>query len=324
MKNTENHFILERPSEVMRQYIDAVAVFEAYEEAKKEAAQFRGGMYWHKGQTSAPEVTYLVRTSSRGSETGLGVRSPETIAMYGTFHANKNLAEQRLAGLKNALDVHRRMNRALRVGRIAPIIVDILNQLEATKLSEHFRVVGTHALYAYEATAGVFFNDAAVATRDIDLLWNVRNHLAFATALTRVDSSMLGALKKVDPTFRIRNSQKYTAVNKDGFEVDIIRRPKQDKDPHPVKLSEADDDFWVAQAPRAHLLQDSPSFSAVIVATDGTMARMNTLNPASFIQFREWLSTLPERDALKRRRDSLQARAVEYVVKEYLPHLATK
>ena len=185
-------------------------------------------------------------------------------------------------------------------------------------------MVGTHALYAYEATAGVFFNDAAVATRDIDLLWNVRNHLAFATALTRVDSSMLGALKKVDPTFRIRNSQKYTAVNKDGFEVDIIRRPKQDKDPHPVKLSEADDDFWVAQAPRAHLLQDSPSFSAVIVATDGTMARMNTLNPASFIQFKEWLSTLPERDALKRRRDSLQARAVEYVVKEYLPHLATK
>lgn len=324
MKNTENHFVLERPSDVMRQYIDAVAVFEAVEEAKKEAAQFRGGMYWHKGPTSAPEVTYLVRTSSTGSETGLGVRSPETIAIYETFHANKNLAEQRLAGLKNALDVHRRMNRALRVGRVAPIIVEILNQLETSKLSEHFRVVGTHALYAYEATAGVFFNDATVATRDIDLLWDVRNHLAFATALTRVDSSMLGVLKKVDPTFRIRNSRKYTAVNKDGFEVDIIRRPKQEKDPHPVKLSEADDDFSVAQAPRAHLLQDSPSFSAVIVATDGTMARMNTLNPVSFIQFKEWLSTLPERDALKRRRDSLQAKAVDYVVKEYLPHLAIK
>lgn len=35
---------------------------------------------------------------------------------------------------------------------------------------------------------------------------------------------MLGVLKKVDSSFRIRQSQKYTAVNKDGFEVDIVRR----------------------------------------------------------------------------------------------------
>jgi len=311
--------MLERPADATRQYIDAVSTFEAYEEALEEVSQVRGGMYWHKGPSSAPEDAYLVRTSASGSEKSLGPRSSETEAMYARFRQRKELAEERRDGLKAALVKHKRMNRALRVGRVAPLIVEILNRLAATNLGEHFRVVGTHALYAYESAAGVTFEDAAVATRDIDLLWDVRKRVAFATALSKVDSSMLGVLHKVDPTFRLRNSQKYTAVNKDGFEVDIIRREQVSDDPHPIRLSDSDEDFWVAQAPRAQELLDSPQFSAVIVATNGDMARMNTLEPMAFVRFKQWMSTLPERDALKRRRDALQAKAVEDVVQEYLP-----
>lgn len=37
--------MLERPDDATRQYIDAVATFEAYEEALAEAGQVRGGMY---------------------------------------------------------------------------------------------------------------------------------------------------------------------------------------------------------------------------------------------------------------------------------------
>ncbi len=311
--------MLERPADATRQYIDAVATFEAYEEAVAEAHKVRGGMYWHKGPASAPEDSYLVRTSASGSEKSLGPRSRETEAMYASFRQRKELAEARRDGLKAALVKHRRMNRALRVGRVAPLIVELLNRLASTNLGEHFRVVGTHALYAYESAAGITFEDAAVATRDIGLLWDVRKRVAFATALGKVDSSMLGVLQRVDPTFRIRDSQKYTAVNKDGFEVDIIRREQVSDDPHPLKLSDDDEDFWVAQAPRAQELLDSPQFSAVIVATNGDMARMNTLEPMAFVRFKQWMSTLPQRDPLKRRRDALQAQAVDKVVREYLP-----
>lgn len=314
--------MLERPADAMRQYIDAVSTFEAYEEARVEAAKVRGGMYWHKGPAAALDDAYLVRTSASGSEKSLGPRSLETEAIYANFRQRKESAEQRLAGLSAALAKHKRMNRALRVGRVAPLIVEILNRLAATNLGEHFRVVGTHALYAYESAAGVTFDDDTVATRDIDLLWDVRKRVAFATALSRVDSSMLGVLRKVDPTFRIRKSQKYTAVNKDGFEVDIIRREQVTGDPHPVRLSDDDEDFWVAQAPRAQELLDSPQFSAVIVATNGDMARMNTFEPMAFVRFKQWMSSLSERDPLKRRRDALQAKAVEEVVREYLPHWA--
>lgn len=311
--------MLERPADAMRQYIDAVATFEAYEEALAEAAKVRGGMYWHKGPASAPDDVYLVRTSAGGSEKSLGPRSAETEAMFASFRQRKELAEERRDGLKAALAKHKRMNRALRVGRVAPLVVEILNRLAATQLGEHFRVVGMYSLYAFESAAGVTFEDAAVATRDIDLLWDVRKRVAFATALSRVDSSMLGVLKKVDSTFRVRNSQKYTAVNKDGFEVDIIRREQVSDDPHPIRLSDDEEDFWVAQAPRAQELLDSPQFSAVIVATNGDMARMNTLEPMAFVRFKKWMSALPQRDPLKRRRDALQAAAVEEVVREYLP-----
>lgn len=311
--------MIERPADAMRQYIDAVATFEAHQEAVSEAAKVRGGMYWHKGPLSAPEATYLVRTSASGSEKSLGPRSPETEAMYASFHQRKQLAEQRRDGLKEALVKHQRMNRALRVGRISPLIVDILSRLAATNLNEHFRVVGTHALYAYESAAGIAFQDDAVATRDIDLLWDVRKRVSFATALRQVDSSMLGVLKKVDPTFRIRDSQKYTAVNKDGFEVDIIRREQANDDPHPIRLSDDENDFWVTQAPRAQALLEMPQFSAVIVATNGAMARMHTVEPMAFARFKQWMSGLPERDPLKRRRDALQAKLVEEVVREYLP-----
>lgn len=52
-----------------------------------------------------------------------------------------------------------------------------------------------------------------LATRDIDLRWDTRKRILFSTQLARVDS-----------TFHIRKSQRYTTVNKDGFEVDISRR----------------------------------------------------------------------------------------------------
>jgi hypothetical protein len=311
--------MIELPEGALRQYIDASSVFTAYEEATHEAGQVRGGMYWHKAPPGSASDSYLVRTTALGAETSLGPRSEKTEEIFAAFQERKKAASERVAGLKAAVETQRRLNRALQVGRVPTIIVHLLNKLSASSLDSHFRVVGTHALYAYESAAGVRFDQGAIATRDIDLLWDVRKRVSFATALARLDSSMLGLLRKVDPTFQIRNSQKYTAVNKDGFEVDIIRRPKSGDDPHPIRISEDEDDFWVAQAPRAQELLDAKPFSAVIVATNGEMARMNTLAPLDFARFKEWMSELPERDPLKRRRDILQAEAVTQVVREYLP-----
>ncbi|TAH13647.1 MAG: hypothetical protein EAZ11_02095 [Curvibacter sp.] len=304
--------MLETSATIARQYIDAVSTFEALEEAQEEAAHVRGGMYWHAGPASAPDAKYLVRTTPAGAETSLGARTTETEAIYERFTKRKRESAERVSGRKAALEQHQRLNRALRVGRVDPLVVALLGRLASTQLSPHFRVVGTHALYAYEATAGFRLDTDMLATR---------KRILFQTQLAKVDSSMLGVLKKVDSTFRIRKSQKYTAVNKDGFEVDIIRRERAGDDPHPIKLSDEDDDFWVVQARRANVLLDSPAFSAVIVATNGTMARMNTVHPATFVAFKRWMASQPDREAIKRRRDVLQAEAVQTLLDKYLPQV---
>ena len=132
---------------------------------------------------------------------------------------------------------------------------------------------------------------------------------------------MLAVLQKVDKSFQVVDDQKYTAVNKDGFEVDIFRRSAKEDDPHPIRLSDAEDDFWVVQAKRADELMNAPEFSEVVVAENGSMARLTTLHPAVFVAFKRWMANEPDREPLKRRRDALQADAVECALNERLPHL---
>lgn len=301
-----------------RQYIDARTTFEALEAANAQAATVRGGMYWK----TVKGVDYLVRTSARNAQKSLGARSAATEAIHAGFFARKNEAQARVKDLTEALARHQRMNRALFVGRVPTIVIDILDMLERAGIAEHFTVVGTHALYAYEAAAGVRVQSAAVATRDVDLLWDTRKRFKLATQLKRLDASMLALLRKVDKSFSLIETQRYTAVNSQGFEVDILRREVQEQDPHPAPLSDEPDDFWVVQARNAEQLVSAPRFSAVTVGVTGHMARMNTVHPLAFARFKRWLTGRPDRDPLKARRDTLQADTVEALVRDYLPQLA--
>ena len=53
--------------------------------------------------------------------------------------------------------------------------------------------------------------------------------------------------------------------------------------------------MWVrgrckADCPPRPVLLDAPPFSAVIVATNGTMALMSTMHPAAYVTFKRWLA----------------------------------
>lgn len=316
IRNTSG--LAEIGGDARRQYIDAQATFVAWESAGKAAAEVRGGMYW-KLQAG---TEYLIRTSPRNTQKSLGPRSAENEAIHEKFIARKAQAEERVTALAEMLVRHQRMNRALFVGRAPVILVNILNALARAGIADHFTVVGTHALYAYEAAAGVRFDPPdAMATRDVDLLWDTRKRISFVTRMKLLGSSMLGLLKKVDPSFEIRPDRRYTAVNSNGFEVDIIRRMAEDNDPHPLQVTESEDEFWAVQAQNAGVLLNAPQFSAMIVSPSGYMARMDTVSPVVFASFKRWQAVQPNRDALKRTRDVLQATLVERLVTEYLPQL---
>lgn len=94
-------------------------------------------------------------------------------------------------------------------------------------------VVGTHALYADETAASVLIPNEA----------DTRKQVKFITQMKQLDSSFLVVLQKADKTFRLREDRLYTAVNDKGFEVDVIRLEAKSNDPHPLRLSDNEDNF---------------------------------------------------------------------------------
>ena len=136
-----------------------------------------------------------------------------------------------------------------------------------------------------------------------------------------VDSSLIGVLRKVDPSFEVVEDQRYTARNQDGFEVDIIRRAANDTDPHPLRMSDAQDDFWAVQVSMGEKLQSARRLDQVVVATSGEMALMRTIQPLDFARIKLGLSKQVGRDPNKSGKDALQSSIVTELVKEHLPHL---
>ncbi|WP_066261659.1 GSU2403 family nucleotidyltransferase fold protein [Hydrogenophaga flava] len=302
------------PDEAARQVIDAQTILAELTRVKALARQVEGGMYWK--QEGAYE--YLIKTGRGNRQQRLGARSPELEATYTAFKARKAETEARLASLKAAATTAQRLNKAVRAGRVPALVVDLLNKLEDSGLAPHFTVVGTHALYAYEAVAGVRIVAGALATQGVDLLWDARQRVRFLADVKRLDKSMLQLLQEVDPTFVRKDLQAETAINAKGFEVDFLRRMQEGDDPHPFKLSDAEDELWPVMAERAKILTEAPRFSHVVIGATGKMAVMHTISPVTFVEFKRWLAERPNREPSKRRRDSLQAQVVQGLMDEGL------
>ena len=310
-------FFLDQSESQKRQFIDAETVFLALAKAQKAATEVRGSMLWRdlRGKST------LIRTSTSSAQKSLGPRSAETEAIYTSFMARKKTVQERQKALKSQLATQQRLNRALRVGRVPNVVVGVLNALESMGVQEHFMVVGTHALYAYETAAGVRITQEAMATRDVDMLFDTRKRIAFFSAMKKIDSSLIGVLRKVDPSFEVVDDQLYTARNQDGFEVDIIRRTAKDADPHPLRMSDDEDDFWAVQVSMGEKLQSARRIDQVVVATSGEMALMRTVHPLDFARIKQALSKQIGRDPNKRGKDALQADIVTELVAQHLPHL---
>lgn len=298
-----------------RQVIDSTTVFNEFMRVRVQARPYAGGMYWKK----QGGYEYLVKTKPDNRQERIGPRSAETARIYQDFTSRKADVEARLASLREALKDAERLNKALKAGRVPSMVVTLLQTIESAGLAGHFTVLGTHALYAYEAAAGVRIVQPALATQDVDLLWDARKRVKFLTDLGRLDSSMLGVLQKADPTFVRKEGQNETAINAKGFEVDFLRRMPEGDHPHPFRFSGDEGDLWPVRAQRPPVLTEARRFEHVVISATGRMTLMRTIAPESFVEFKRWMAdSVPERPAAKRRRDKLQAGIVQALIDEGL------
>ena len=303
-----------------RVVVDAKQTYEAYRDALRALESYAGGLGWKR----VGDRDYLVKTiNRRGGTKSMGPRSVQTEKIYEEFVAGKARAKERLEGLRRSVDELSGMSRGVSVNRVPSIVTAALRRLDSNGLlGKNLIVIGTNAMYGYESSAGVTFDAGLMATGDVDFLWDSRAALKLGMLDDGVaEAGVLSILRQLDSSFDPVRGKEYRAVNKDGFYVDIV---KQTPNP-PWKAGEperiADGDLAPAWLPNIKWLLSSEKFRSIVIGQDGQPAPMVSPDPRAFAVYKLWLSTQPDREPEKKRRDELQARATVELLLAKFPHL---
>jgi hypothetical protein len=299
-----------------REFVNTQQRYASFREAKRRHDGYRGSMVWAK----INNTEYLVRSSYDRAglrrQTSLGVRSQETEKIKAAFDEGRTEAEQRLKAIREVLTRQAAINRAIALGRMPLVGARIVRALDKTgMLGAGIRVVGTNAIYAFEAAAGVQVDAGLATTEDID----PRGGLTFVAGEDFPEKSLLQILRKVDRSFE-RSQQKFRAVNRDGYLVDLIRpmrNPPWTADRETIAGD--NDDLAAVQIAGLAWLESAPSFEGMVIDERGEPFRIVTTDPRAWAVHKLWLSKQPDREPVRKKRDEAQARAIGRLVAERLP-----
>lgn len=299
-----------------RIFTDTVQVYEAFSETFLRSRSWQGGMHWKKSKGRE----YLFRSLDRfGNGKSLGPRSPETEKIIDEFRKGKQENRERLAALRDRIAEQSRFCKAARIHRVYRLVCAILRLLDQKNmLGKNVIIAGTHAIFGYEAAAGVFLDAPILTTGDLDILWDVRTRLKLMGMIRK--EGLLGILRKADRSFEVLHKSGFRTVNRDGFMVDLIK-------PEPRRITQKDSrrmgekgDLEAAEIRNLQWLLAAPKFSQVIIGDDGYPARMVAPDPRAFALHKLWLSEQSDREPVKKQRDRKQGIAVAEVVIRYLPN----
>ncbi|MFN4282107.1 MAG: GSU2403 family nucleotidyltransferase fold protein [Alphaproteobacteria bacterium] len=278
--------------------------YEVWLDAARAFAKLPYGLGWKK--SSGKE--YLYELFDRiGNGRSLGARSPETEAIYERHHAEKPVAKSRRDESWARLIETGRLYRALRLPLLASEAAEILREADMRGLlGSHVMVIGTNAMAAYAVEAAGRIVGAPDETQDFDMAWTS------ATA-DGEDNQIWAMLKAVDGTYTINTERPFQARNARAYEVEIVAAPSRIdgmtvKDrPRPIPMEEQE---WLLRGRQV---------SHVVVARDGTPARILAPDPRWFALQKLWLSAQPKRTALKRPKDAKQGALLLSAVAETMP-----
>lgn len=302
----------EREADAAAHIVDAQNAFAEHLRCQKAARALAFEYLWN----SEADGEHLHKVSTTGEnlkDFGLRNAGLERIA---NDHTQRTLAARKeLDHWAQELERMQRLNLAHQVGRLLPIPVKVLDVLWRHGLMDYYTVIGTYAMYAYEATAGVVFDEPTMATNDVDLLYTADKQMKFAQIAPSFES-MVDVLREADPTFDRNEEQRESAMNSQGFSIDFLRREEAARFTDAFTISGLDGDIFPVQARRSQRFLSSPVFEQVVIAVDGSMTLMRTIDPKTFMEFKEWMSGEQDREPLKRNRDRLQALAVKQLLTE--------
>lgn len=255
------------------------------------------------------EHEYLYEIHNRGGNgTSLGPMTEEAEHQLAQYRRNKKELKSRRQGAAEVLDESCRLYRALKLPLLASEAGEILREADRrSMLGTDVVVVGTNAMPVYSIEAAGFIRDAPDETQDFDLAWTSDDNPKSG------ERPLWSMLKAVDPTYTMNSERRFQARNRNAYEVEVLVAPSRadtlarTDQPRPVALPEQE---W--------LLEGRP-VDHVLVARDGSPARIIAPDPRWFALQKLWLSRKPGRDPLKRPKDERQGLALLDAVDEAMP-----
>jgi len=304
---------VELTNEQARQSVDVAQVFRSWREAAIQTWNGHGGkfvapMSWRKDRGRE----YLVARKLNYRK-HYGPRSPQTEKLYKEYTEERNRIIERMKATYARLKQMAPVNRALGLGRMPKLTADILRELDQHGfLGSKICVVGTNALYAYEAKSGIHIYSPLMETGDADLLWDSRERLSLAIDKLK-PPAVLALLRKADPTFDASKQYGFSAENKEGFIVELLS-----VDSGEIEETGLPDDLSITPMAGMDALLAFPKIEAVVIDRRGMPVRVVTPEIRVFTLLKEWTSKQSGRAPAKRRRDREQAKLLRQIAEDEL------
>ena len=272
---------------------------------------FRYKMGWN----TANNKEYLYRecydTKKRIS---LGRRSEETELIIKKFKEQKLELKESLKKYKELLKKHSKISRFEKISRVPNVLVNLLRAINEYGLDDKIIVIGTNALYSYEARCGVFMEDEHLATYDIDIFNKRETKISVALKNKLPQKTLKAILQDTDKSFSKSKDTPYRFFNNDGVVVEIIT-------PIPSKETTQDEFSGVLNLEINGIkwLRSSELYKVMVIGENGVCANMTTIKPLEYAVYKYWLGKHERKDYIKRERDMSQSVLITTLIEEYMP-----
>lgn len=248
-------------------------------------------------QVAGRDYLYIQLTGEREPKSK-GPRTADSERQHAQFNAAILDTEAKLQGVETSLAECLALHKALRLPRLLALPGEILRELDLRGwLGVSLLVVGTNAFAAYEIEAGQRFAAGLDETEDFDMAWLGHPEVILKGGARQ---PLLAALRSVDATFDLNQRRPYQAINRKGYEVELLAAPSVMPSLHalgdfnPIPLIEQE--WLLLGRPVRHVISDYAGAPVPLVVPDPRWMGLHKL----------WLSAKPERNPLKKAKDARQ------------------
>ena len=295
-------------------YINSQMQYESYLEKKTRFDKsFRFRMGWNKAQGKEYLFKECLDTKKRVS---LGRKDKSTLEIFTAFNKQKKELKSVLKRSKELLIKNEKINKFTKISRVPNILVDFFRKINELGLDDKVIIIGTNALYCYEAYCGVFIEEEHLATFDIDVFNKRDKKISFALREKLPQKTIKSILLDVDKSFTKSKEASYRFVNDDDIVVEIIT---------PIKKKEQNNDSFSGvlnlEIEGTKWLESSKLHKQMLIGQNGKCAFVSTIAPLEYAIYKKWLGEHERKDLMKKQRDIKQSLLVTKLILEYIPIL---